>query len=124
MQILLGIDLGQKRTGFAWCGPAGMVETLGTAPAGELEQAMRRYAEEVGAELLVFGLPLRRGRIGSAARVCRRRAYALAEALDLPLVFVDEAHTTDEAKQLFPGRDKDAVAAALILSRYLADGAL
>jgi RNase H-fold protein (predicted Holliday junction resolvase) len=101
-----------------------MIDLLPTVLSADLEVALRAWNHELEADLLVFGLPLRRGKMGSAARKVRRVAYDLAGAVGLPLVFVNEAETTDEATSLFPGRDKDAIAAALILKRFLADGPL
>ena len=124
MKTCIAVDLGAKRTGLAWCGPKGMIDLLPTVLTPDLGAALRTWKDELEAELLVFGLPLRRGKIGSAARRVRRVAYDLATDVDLPLVFVDEAETTDEATGLFPGRDKDAIAAGLILKRFLADGPL
>ena len=122
MTTFLAVDLGAKRTGLAWCTEAGLIEPLVTVDAGALEARLRQLVVELEFDLLVFGLPLRRGKVGEAARKVRRVAYALAEAIDKPLVFVNEAETTDEARQRFPQADKDAAAAALILSRFLADG--
>lgn len=122
MSNYLAVDLGAKRTGLAWCGPAQLIETLRTVGRGELEGELKRLGRELEIECLVFGIPLRRGKIGEAARKVRRVAYALAKVAELPLVFVDESETTDEARDRFPEIDKDAAAAALILSRFLADG--
>jgi putative transcription antitermination factor YqgF len=122
MTTFLAVDLGAKRSGLAWCTEAGLVETLVTIDAGALEARLRQLVIDLEFDLLVFGLPLRRGKVGEAARKVRRVAYALASAIDKPLVFVDEAESTDEARQRFPKVDKDAAAAALILLRFLADG--
>ena len=122
MSTYLAVDLGAKRSGLAWCTQACLVEPLSTVDRGALEHQLARLVDELEVDVLVFGLPLRRGKLGEAARKCRRVAYALAEAVARPLVFVDEAESTDEAKQRFPSLDKDAAAAALILSRFLADG--
>ena len=122
MTTYLAIDLGAKRSGMAWCTQAGLVEPLPTVDRGALEHELGKQVLVLEVDILVFGLPLRRGKLGEAARQCRRMAYALAKAVDRPLVFVDEAESTDEAKQRFPSLDKDAAAAALILSRFLADG--
>jgi putative transcription antitermination factor YqgF len=122
MTTYLAIDLGAKRSGMAWCTQAGLVEPLPTVDRGALEHELSKQVLVLEVDVLVFGLPLRRGKLGEAARKCRRIAYALAKAVDRPLVFVDEAESTDEAKQRFPSLDKDAAAAALILSRFLADG--
>ena len=121
MTTFLAVDLGAKRSGLAWCTEAGLIEPLATVDAGAVDARLRVLVEELEVDLLVFGLPLRRGKIGEAARRVRRVAYALAKAVERPLVFVDESETTDEAKQRFPQMDKDAAAAALILSRFLAD---
>ena len=120
---LLGIDPGQKKTGLAWCGPGGLTEPLRTVPSDQLLAELERLCAELAIDRLVCGLPLRNGKLGSAARVVRRKALRLAEALNLPCDFVDEAETTDEARTLRPGvKDVDALAAVLILERYLDDG--
>ena len=122
MTTYLAVDLGAKRSGLAWCSQAGWVEPLPSVDRGALDHAIARYIEELEVDALVFGLPLRRGKLGEAAKKCRRMAYAIGEAVDRPVYFVDEAESTDEAKQRFPSLDKDAAAAALILFRFLADG--
>jgi putative Holliday junction resolvase len=120
---LLGVDPGQKKTGLAWSGPGGLSEPLKTVPSPKLLHEMKRLCDDLAIDRLVFGLPLRNGKLGSAARVVRRKALRLAEALNLPCEFVDEAETTDEARSLRPGvKDVDALAALLILERYLDHG--
>lgn len=122
MTRYLAIDLGEKKTGLAWCGPAAMVEPLEVVPTAELLQAMRRRIAELEIEVLIFGLPLRAGKLGGAARLVRRRARSLGSQLELPVEFVDESGTTDEAVARPGFADLDARAAVLILQRYLEQG--
>ncbi len=121
MTTFLAVDLGAKRTGLAWCTEVGLIEPLATVDTGALEARLRVLIDELAVDLLVFGLPLRRGKMGEAARHVRRVSYALATAVNRPFVLIDESETTDEAKQRFGRLDKDAAAAALILLRFLAD---
>ncbi|MBM66780.1 MAG: Holliday junction resolvase RuvX [Myxococcales bacterium] len=122
MTRLLAVDLGERKTGIAWCGPGGMVEPLEVVETAGLEAALRRWIRELEIDSLVYGLPLRAGKLAGAAKKVRREARAMAAALELPVEFVDESGTTDEAMQRPGSKGLDARAAGLILERYLVQG--
>ena len=88
MTTYLAIDLGAKRSGMAWCTQAGLVEPLPTVDRGALEHELSKQVLVLEVDVLVFGLPLRRGKLGEAARKCRRIAYAVAKAVDLSLIHI------------------------------------
>lgn len=116
------MDLGERKTGLAWCGPEGMVEPLEVVATARLEAVLRRWIVELEIDILVYGLPLRRGKLAGAAKKVRREARMMGAELELPVEFVDESGTTDEAMQRPGMKGLDARAAALILERYLAQG--
>ena len=122
MTRYLAVDLGARKTGIAWCGPAGMVEALEVVPTNQLDQALQRWITELEVQVLVYGLPLRGGKLGGAAKRVRRLARQMAAQFELPVEFVDESNTTDEAMQRPGAKGLDARAAALILERYLDQG--
>lgn len=130
---LLAVDYGDARTGLAatdWTGTIALplpriVERDPTA----LVRALAELVRERETELVVLGVPLLvSGEAG--ARAARTRSFRdlLAERIaPVPVVEVDESHSTDEAhdrlKQLGlkAARRKevaDSVAALVILERY------
>jgi putative Holliday junction resolvase len=128
----LGIDVGEQRIGVAVSDPSGTIST----PHGMVRRTDRAAAEiaalagEVGAEVIVVGLPLkmRGGGEGPQAAAVRAFAAELAQQTTLPLEFYDERLTTVMAERslLNSGfkRDQrkqqvDAVAAAIILQGWL-----
>ena len=118
---LLGVDLGERKTGLAWVGRGGIIEPLDVIPTAELERHLRRHIAELEVDKLIYGLPLRAGKMGGAARLVRRKARAMASLLEIPLEFADESGTTDEARQRRGEGGLDARCAALILERHLCD---
>lgn len=133
MSIILGLDIGDARTGVA------ITDELGIA-AHPLCTIQRRSRTAVLAELqelitahkverIVVGLPLQLdGGTGIQARKVKRFAAKLGQQVNLPIVFWDESYTTLEASQILRGTRKrrkkrkqviDQVAAVLILEGYL-----
>ena len=133
MSIILGLDIGDARTGVA------ITDELGIA-AHPLCTIQRRSRKAVLAELqelitthkverIVVGLPLQLdGGTGTQARKVKRFAAKLGQQVNLPIVFWDESYTTLEASQILRGARKrrkkrkqviDQVAAVLILEGYL-----
>lgn len=128
----IGIDLGEQRIGVAVGDESGwLTAPHGTVRAGTAAPAeLARLAADLGAEVIVIGLPLtmRGGREGPQAAAVRAFAAKLAEQTALPIEFYDERLTTVMAERsliaLGHRRDKrkqqiDAVAAALILQSWL-----
>ena len=133
MSIILGVDIGDARTGVA------ISDELGIA-AHPLCTIQRKSRKAVLAELhelviahnveqIVVGLPLQLdGKTGTQAKKVKRFAERLAQQVNLPIVFWDESFTTIEAAQILRGTKKrrkkrkqviDQVAAVLILEGYL-----
>jgi putative Holliday junction resolvase len=133
MSIILGLDIGDTRTGVA------ITDELGIA-AHPLCTIQRRSRKAVLVELqelitahkverIVVGLPLQLdGGTGAQARKVKRFAAKLEQQVNLPIVFWDESYTTLEASQILRGTRKrrkkrkqviDQVAAVLILEGYL-----
>ena len=135
MSIILGLDIGDARTGVA------ISDELGIA-AHPLCTIQRRSRKALLAELqelviahnvkqIVVGLPLQLdGETGTQAKRVKQFAEKLAQQVNLPIVFWDESYTTVEAAQILRVSKKrrkkrkqviDQVAAVLILEGYLED---
>ena len=133
MSIILGLDIGDARTGVA------ISDELGIA-AHPLCTIHRKSRKAVLAELqglvtvhkverIVVGLPLQLdGETGTQAKKIKHFAEKLKQQVNLPIVFWDESFTTFEAAQILRGTKKrrkkrkqviDQVAAVLILEGYL-----
>ena len=133
MSIILGLDIGDARTGVA------ISDELGIA-AHPLCTIQRRSRKALLAELqelviahnveqIVVGLPLQLdGETGTQAKRVKQFAEKLAQQVNLPIVFWDESYTTVEAAQILRVSKKrrkkrkqviDQVAAVLILEGYL-----
>ena len=130
----LGVDLGSRRIGLAvsdrsgtLAGPHAVLERTGDADTDR--RAIVAAAREVGASLIVVGLPRSlSGRDGPAARAARAEVAALRSVAgpDLPVELHDERFSTVMAQRAFgprrAGRKRgpvDAAAAAIILQSYL-----
>ncbi|MPY88513.1 MAG: Holliday junction resolvase RuvX [Luteitalea sp.] len=131
---VLGLDVGQRRTGVAISDPSGMLARPLTVLHGQaLPQVValvtRLIREEEGLATIVVGLPFRLD--GSAnehtARVLAFVADLRAQ-VSVPIALCGERLTSIEAESLLARREKDwrrrkarldAVAAAVILQEYL-----
>lgn len=130
----LGLDIGKKRIGVAGCDGTGLIATGLTTierqsfalDVAQLQQLVRSRE----AQILVVGLPYTmNGELGFQAKQVQKLAPRLAQALNLPLEYVDERLTSVEAEQLISQEKKpahfvdkgliDRLAAAIILQRWL-----
>lgn len=136
---VLGVDFGLRRIGLALSDPGEVVATplksLVLSSVRNAPAAVAAAAREAEAEAVVVGVPL--GLEGEEARTEVRRverfATALRRELGLPVHLVDESFSSREAEDLAPGgpggegrakrrgpgSDSHAVAAAVILQRWL-----
>ncbi|MFQ5612107.1 MAG: Holliday junction resolvase RuvX [Anaerolineae bacterium] len=129
---VVALDVGEKRIGLAVSDPSGRL----ASPHGVLRRQSKqedfarldRILRELGAELVVVGLPYSLSGhelIGPQARRVLRYAEALAETIDVPITFFDESYSTVEAEERLrqAGRKHkapiDAAAAAVILQNFL-----
>jgi putative Holliday junction resolvase len=122
---VLALDYGPARTGVAVSDPTGTV----ARPLGVVERAgsgsglaeLARVIAEEGAERVVVGLPLTlRGERGEQAQATETFVEALRRATSVPVETFDERFTTDLAEQTPARSSTDALAAAHLLSSYLA----
>ncbi len=134
----LGLDVGDKRIGVALCDPLGILASPLTIIDRQDEsaavEAIVRIIDQKGVELIIVGLPLTMdGGIGAQAEKVNTFAHTLRNSTKVPMEFIDERLSTFSAKQLIREADPrkrrgkkpdDAIAAAVILQRYLEEGAL
>jgi len=122
---ILGIDVGDRRTGVAVsdvvgiaCRPLTVIEETDRQALGS---EVLRIAAEHEATAVVVGIPrpLRGGDSRQAAR-SREVVGLLRNTATIPIVTWDERFTTKLARELKPGTGHaDAVAAAFMLQNYL-----
>ena len=131
--IIMGVDLGQVRTGISVCDPrevlASPVKVITAhTPEKRLEE-IHNAAGELRAGKIVVGLPRNMdGTEGASALSARETAARLQEITGLPVVLQDERGTTMTAHGYLNntnvrGKKRrqtvDAVAAVIILQDYL-----
>ena len=133
MSIILGLDIGDARTGVAISDELGIAaHPLCTIHRKSRKAVLAELQELITAhkvERIVVGLPLQLdGETGTQARKVKRFAERLEQQVNLPIVFWDESFTTLEAARILRGTKKrrkkrkqviDQVAAVLILEGYL-----
>jgi putative Holliday junction resolvase len=132
----LALDVGDRRIGVAIGDPTGTIaRPLTTLHRGSREKDFAALADMVAQNqvaLVVVGRPLSLdGTEGPQARKVTRYALALARRLAVPIVFWDERYSTAEASEILQRNrtgtqrgartsgELDAIAAAVILQRYL-----
>lgn len=122
---LLGLDLGQRRTGVARLSTvARLAEPLPVITMDEhFITNVANIATEYGAVAVVAGLP--RGLDGQETEQtawARKLTEELKNGLELPIFLLDEAVTTKQAElRAQAGQDIDSVAAGIILEDFAAE---
>jgi putative Holliday junction resolvase len=136
MSCVLGFDVGSRLTGVAigntFTVSARALTTVPVNQDGPDWQRLDALQREWQPDTLVVGLPLTlEGAEQAASRRARHFAAQLQQRYQLPVVLVDERHSSQEAAQRFAAaravglkrrRDAaniDAEAAAVILERWL-----
>lgn len=131
--MILGIDYGDSRTGFAVSDASdSLARTLETFSAKGMEKVKSRaieLAKEHKAEKIVLGLPKNMdGSIGERGKKSKKLAGLIEAESELPVILWDERLTTVSAHNLMnetnvrgkKRRDSvDKIAAAFILQSYL-----
>ena len=140
MSCVLGFDVGSRLTGVAignrFTGTARALTTVTVHNDGPDWTRLDALRQEWQPETLVVGLPLTLdGAEQPASRRARDFGARLQQRYELPVVFVDERHSSQEAAQRFAagraaglrrrrdGAGIDAEAAAVILERWLIEAA-
>lgn len=129
--VLLGLDLGTKRTGVAIAKDGLAVEYTTLHQPAQFMQAIEAICRDESVTQIIVGLPLNADRTESDQSVwVRKQAEAINAATNLPVLFEDEYLTSWEASRqlsaqgLSPDAIKarlDAKSAQLLLEQYLAD---
>lgn len=139
MSCVFGFDVGSRLTGVAigntFTASARALTTIQVREDGPDWTRLDALHREWQPDTLVVGLPLTLdGTEQPASRRARRFADQLQQRYNLPVVLVDERHSSQEAAQRFAAArsvglrrrrdaaDIDAEAAAVILERWLAAG--
>ncbi|MBR7070578.1 MAG: Holliday junction resolvase RuvX [Clostridia bacterium] len=131
--IILAVDLGKARTGFAVSDPGGQFAfprgVITEYVTERLVEKICREAETVGAERIVVGLPRNMdGSCGERAKECTLIAEQVGQKSGIETVLWDErcttvaAYTALDAAGTYGKKRKntvDAVAAVFILESYL-----
>ena len=130
---IIGLDVGEARTGVALSDPLGMIaspfETIQVKSARADAEAVKAIAEEQGAIRIVVGLPLNmEGEVGPQAEKVLAFVEVLKEAVGIEVVTIDERFSTAAAERSLresgvKGKRRkqvvDQVAAQQILQLYL-----
>jgi putative Holliday junction resolvase len=122
---VIALDYGRARTGVAVSDPTGTIArplcVVERAGSGDGLARLAELIAEHEVERVVVGLPLTlRGERGEQARETERFVEALNDVTDVPVMTFDERFTTDLAEQAPADAPEDALAAAHLLSGYLA----
>ncbi len=131
--MILGIDFGDSRTGFAVSDALGLIassyETFKEKNMKKVALRAVELAKELNAEKIVLGYPKNmNGTIGDRGKKSKRLAEEIKSHLDIPIILWDERLTTVSAHNLMNetnvrGKKRkdsvDKIAAAFILQSYL-----
>ncbi|MQG39881.1 MAG: Holliday junction resolvase RuvX [SAR202 cluster bacterium] len=131
---ILGLDVGDKKTGVALSDESGIIafplDTL-TSSSDNITE-IRDLIDKYNVREIVVGMPYTlSGNIGAQANRVEEFIKKLNEAINLPVIKIDERFTTQEAKRItsehkIKSKKKmigkwtdDALAASIILQSYL-----
>ena len=131
--MILGIDFGDSRTGFASSDALGLtastVETFKEKNMKKVALRAVELAKELGAEKIVLGYPKNmNGTVGDRGKKSKKLANEIKSLMDIPVILWDERLTTVSAHNLMnetnvrgeKRKDSvDKIAAAFILQSYL-----
>ncbi len=129
-EYIMAFDYGEKRVGVAVAhSVARLPQPLITLANGEqLYADITKLASDEHVNRFVVGLPRNMdGSLGPQAKRCQAFGQALADKFNLPVEYAEEALSSVSADAylgLLRGKSigLDAVAAAVILERYLTEG--
>src|SRR5450759_2892180 len=127
----LALDVGNRRIGVAVSDTSKVIARPVEVIDRKQQNAIRRIIDivnEYQPDELIIGYPWNtNGSTGEQARQVEEFAAQLRGSLSVPLQFYDERYSTGEAKEIISARRRkdqvrhdDAIAAAIILQRYLA----
>lgn len=131
MSIVIGLDIGSKRTGIAKSDAMGIIikpfKTVGTA---ELISELKKIEDEFGIEKFVIGEPhnIQEGNKDAYNFVMKTKSQIETKFPKTPISMIDERFTSKEAQEAIKeqgtklSKDNkgliDSYAAAIILEQY------
>lgn len=128
MSNIIALDIGEKRIGVARVSLSAKIpEVLEFIKVDGTEfKKIDELAIEQGAEIIVVGLPRNLdGEETQQSQTARESVEKMRKKMDYEFIFQDESLTTVKATDLinqddaFEYKDKDSIAAAIILKDYL-----
>jgi putative Holliday junction resolvase len=133
MKRILGIDLGDVRTGLAVSDPTGMlaggIGTFTTKNEEELISLLSNTVNQYQVEKIVIGNPINmNGTIGERSQKVQEFVKKLSEEVKIPVILFDERMTTMAAHRIMNetntrGKKRkaavDTLSAQIILQNYL-----
>ncbi len=130
MARALGLDVGNRRIGVAVSDASKLLARPLCLIDRKAEDGVARVialVREQQADEVIVGNPLNtNGSVGPQAERVQQFAEQLRTQLSVPLVFVDERYSTQDARDIVQSKKAkqqpkhdDALAAAVILQRYL-----
>lgn len=126
----LGLDVGNRRIGVAVSDATKLI----ARPLGVIDRKtedalarLRALIAEHAPDEIVMGYPYHAdGRVGEQARAVEAFAEVLRPAIDIPIRYHDERHSSQDARAIIADKKRkqqpvqdDAIAASVILQRYL-----
>ena len=133
MSIIIGLDIGKKRTGIAKSDSMGIIiKPLKTIETKDLITELKKLGEENKIEKFVLGEPINieAGNKEAYDFVMQSKAQIEKAFTDIEIVFIDERFTSKEAQATLKEQGTkinkenkgliDMYAAAIILEQYFA----
>ena len=129
---VLGLDIGQKRIGLAYCDALNI--TVSILPAVRRTKdffelnAIKQYITNHNIQGIIAGLPLdEKGRMTHQANDCKTYGDLVINKLKLPFAYVNEHSSTWESANRFGiKKDKtgliDSLSARIILEQWIREG--
>ncbi|MBN1689093.1 MAG: Holliday junction resolvase RuvX [Candidatus Omnitrophica bacterium] len=132
-QVLLGLDLGEKRVGLAVTDELGQMAfpltTLDYQSQSDFIEKLKKVVEEYRVRKIIVGLPKTlKGEIGIAAKKIMKRVEGFRTMLNIEWELWDERLSTKESERVLLSADisrarrkevQDRLAAQRILQSYL-----
>lgn len=130
MKKILGLDVGDVRTGVAISDPLGMIAsplTILNAKEVDVIEEIKAIVEKENIEKIIYGLPISLdGTEKRQAEKVREFVELLEKKVKAEYIPIDERFSSLSAKNMFAeigkstkGRRLDSVSAAIILQNYL-----